>query len=48
MGTKKLPGGGKLSVSTSNKPSGGRKTKTMIVSLKGKKGSGGKRETPHD
>ena len=39
MTTRKLPGGRKVSVNTSRKSSGGRKTKTGIVSIKGKRGS---------
>jgi len=38
MATKNIAGR-KVSVNTSSKPSGGRKAKTIIVSLKGKKGS---------
>jgi hypothetical protein len=41
VGTKKLPGDKKISVNTSNKAQGDRKTKTFIVSLKGKRGSVG-------
>jgi hypothetical protein len=43
MATKNLPGGRKVSVNTSKAPSGPRKTKTVIVSFKGKKGSARKK-----
>lgn len=39
MATKKLPGGRKVSVNSSKKPSGGRRTRTVIVSIKGQRGT---------
>jgi len=43
MATKKLPGDRRVSVNVSKKPSGPRKQRTVIVSVRGKKGSSKKK-----